>query len=91
MKKEDYRTPPSKIKNYRQIKCSTCDCLLNNPLDMIIYNTEGDDVCEIKFIHHVKCDDKSFRLSRHVKEGFEDIIERYETFLDKKKQNESDI
>lgn len=83
MKKEEYRIP-SKIKHYKQIKCSTCGEFLNNPHDMVIYNVEDGKVCEMKFIHHVKCDDKTYRMSRHVKEGFDDILERYEAFLKEK-------
>jgi hypothetical protein len=70
-------------KSYLRIPCDKCKELLNNPLDMVIYNIEsfmGDNVIsELSFRHGCGkgCDDRNFKLSRHVQEGFKDLLEAW--------------
>lgn len=67
---------------YRDKKCSLCGEHLNSPLDLVLYNIEDNEVCEMEF-RHQKCDERRFVFSRHVKEGFADIVLRFKKYTDR--------
>lgn len=73
MSKQNYRT----YKKWNHIKCDLCGEHLTNHLDLVLYNSAGGKIIELEFRHQVRCDDKSFQFSRHVKDGYEDILDNW--------------
>ncbi len=67
-----------KTKKYNEIKCDLCGHCLDSLYDMVLYNCDKEGkIVELEFRHHVKCDDKKFEKSRHVKDGFDDLLLRF--------------
>lgn len=79
----------SKIK-WVNIKCGKCGKCLNSPLDLVIYDQEDGEIVRLDFRHQGrdKCDDRSFYMSRHVQEGFDDLLELWEISPYNKKETE---
>jgi hypothetical protein len=49
-------------------------------MDMVIFNRESDrTISELTFRHGCGrgCDDRDFKLSRHVKDGFDDLLKEW--------------
>lgn len=65
---------------YNKIKCKLCGKRLTSPLDLILYNIEDGETCEVEFRHQSTCDDRRFVFSRHVKEGFDDILKEFKKY-----------
>jgi hypothetical protein len=79
------------MKSYKHYYCGLCEKKLTHGDDLILYNQEvvGDEVIitELEFRHQNQrdsdghliggCDDKRFRMSRHVRDGFSDLLERW--------------
>jgi hypothetical protein len=71
--------------NWRKIKCDFCHQKLDHELDLVIWNEhyEGEEqiIDELSFRHGCGrgCDSKSFLKSRHMKDGFDDLLEKWRT------------
>lgn len=59
---------------YLNLKCCKCGKKLENGMDLLIYDREDGIITRLEFRHAGSCDDKSFKNSRHVKDGFEDLL-----------------
>lgn len=60
---------------YSHIECDKCGLKLNSLDDMVLYNNDKKGkVTELEFRHHIKCDDRKFKKSRHIRDGFDDLL-----------------
>ncbi len=62
---------------YRHQRCSLCGQPLDNPLDLVVYNMDDGIITELEFRHRGACDDRRFSYSRHVQQGFADLVESW--------------
>jgi RNase P subunit RPR2 len=66
-------------KDWKKLICDKCKERLDNSLDLMIWNDEDGEITELSFRHGCGrgCDDRSFKLSRHVNDYLTDILEKW--------------
>lgn len=74
------KTSKKEDQEYLKIKCDNCGEFLNSSSDLILFRCDKETgiINKVTFRHILKCDDKDFGFSRHVGNGYDDILKEWE-------------